>query len=313
MTGSATVPTEEPNANRSLALILERGSPKPVIEIARVVGRLLNEPASDAAARVRYGAGLVAQGLDQDTVTRVSEALREIDVYTCAIPVSVWRTVPNGYKIQALEFGTDELVARMVTRRLVIPRRDVVALHLYGLVSDPTISTDGGRTGAEATGGSLAEFGRMAASTHSTPGQQLRGNLASTGLTNMGFRLTLHTPEPIGPLRISKDDFDFSSLGDRKGEHSLENFLTLLERLLEWAPAIWNGELARSFLETLDPEQIAYFKEDEAENCDRWIAQWVRLRAPAEGAAPAAEEGAGGGEAPPHGDDAAEQEGEPTA
>jgi hypothetical protein len=33
------------------------------------------------------------------------------------------------------------------------------------------------------------------------------------------------------------------------------------------------------FLRNLDPKKILYFKEEEAENFDRWMLQWARIEA----------------------------------
>ena len=38
--------------------------------------------------------------------------------------------------------------------------------------------------------------------------------------------------------------------------------------------------MAESFLRDLDPSKILYFKEEEAENFDRWMLQLVRIELP---------------------------------
>ena len=65
-------------------------------------------------------------------------------------------------------------------------------------------------------------------------------------------------------LKINKDEFDYSCLEADKTGTSLENFLLLLEKLLDWLPATGNTEEARAFLDAPDPEIILLSGDNEA-------------------------------------------------
>ena len=101
--------------------------------------------------------------------------------------------------------------------------------------------------------------------------------LVDEELEELYLLLTLYCPPPIGPLRIRRNDFNYSSLGERKVSHSLDNFLQLLEQLVDFFPDAWNRAKIAEFLNDLDPKPIFYFKREEVQNFDRWMMQWVRL------------------------------------
>ena len=104
-------------------------------------------------------------------------------------------------------------------------------------------------------------------------------NLEENGLTAMELHLTLYAPPSVGPLRIRRLDFNFSGLGEAKLDHSLDNFIVLLEKLVATFPDAWNAGRARRFLDDMDPMGILYFKAEEAQNFDRWMLQWVAIEA----------------------------------
>lgn len=112
----------------------------------------------------------------------------------------------------------------------------------------------------------------------------------------MEMHLTLYCaepPRPAGeggpewrwsPLRIAKNDFDYSCLQEQKQTHSLDNFLILLEDVLAYLPEAWNREAVGRFLSELDPLKILHSKEEETENFDRWMLEWVRIECAERGA-----------------------------
>ena len=187
-------------------------------------------------------------------------------------------------------------------RRLEIPRRDVFALHFYGLLppraDEPEPKKKRKRVPAAGTPGGLrsaAFLDIMGAETISEPGteqssawemgqlsrrgQNLHDNLVAREAVPMEFHLALLCCEPHGPVRIRKNDFDFSSLGEQRQSHSLDNFLILLEEVLAHLPEAWTREPAVRFLTDLDPGPILYFKAEEAQNLERWLYQWARIQA----------------------------------
>ena len=260
------------------ALILERDSPKPVHEIGRIVARQLDMPSPDAVAQVRYGGGLLAEALSEAQAHALVEALGGIDVRTRPVPAEEWLTVPRGYKISSLRFGEDDVEACLATgRKLVVPKRDIFGLHLYGLCPDDVEARQAGGRAEAPT--SIERSGLSTLSNLTARGRRLLGNLEENGLTAMELHLTLYAPPSVGPLRIRRLDFSFSGLGEAKLDHSLDNFILLLEKLVATLPNAWNAGRVRRFLDDMDPMGILYFKAEEAQNFDRWMLQWVAIEA----------------------------------
>ena len=160
-------------------------------------------------------------------------------------------------------------------RSFLIPTRDIFGLHLYGLCPEEIESRPSGGRADRST--SLELSGLNSLSNLTTKGRRLLANLEENEITEMELHLTLYGPPSVGPLRIGRVDFNFSCLGDAKLDHSLDNFITLLEKLVELFPNAWNVAAVRQFLDDMDPARILYFKAEEAENFDRWMLQWVAI------------------------------------
>jgi hypothetical protein len=261
----------------------------------------------------------VAEDLPEETAGALCRELREIGVLARPVDAGSWPALPAGYKASALEFLEDSLLARLpLGESLVIPREDILGVHLYGLPPDsPREEPSGsskrdelqtGRRGAKGTERFAAASRGMVdpldpldpldpggAGGLSPRGRRLLENLKEHDAAAMTFHLTFHCAEPFGPVRVRKNEFDFSSLGAQKEEHSLDNFLALLERVIEFLPEAWGIHKARGFLADLEPRRILYFKPEEAENVDRWMLRWVWIKkeeAAQEGAHPPRREGA---------------------
>jgi hypothetical protein len=282
------------------ALILERASPRPVAEIGRLLACHLPVHATDATARVRYGGGLIAKDLPDDIAAELALRLGEIGVRTRKIASSRWAAAPRGSRVAALELGEDALTASLRGRvsLLTVPRRDVLGLRVHGVAAERPPGEDarngGRRKRAQAEPGTSTLVEEAVASGAegsllSPRGSEVLRRLRENGIASMEMHITLYCAEPgpaagevergwlWSPLRIAKGDFDYSSLGEQKQAHSLDNFLILLEELLAWLPDAWNRETAERFLSSLDPLDILHFKEEEAENFDRWMLEWVRI------------------------------------
>ncbi len=260
------------------ALILERDSPKPANEIGRIVARHLDMPSPDAVAQVRYGGGLLAEALSESQAQALAAALREIDVTARPVLAEEWLTLPRGYKISSLHLGEDDVEACLATgRKFVIPKRDIFGLHLYGLLPDSAEARPA--SGRAVASPSIERSGLSTLSSLTARGRRLLGNLEENEVTTMELHLTLYAPPPVGPLRIRRLEFNFASLGEAKLDHSLDNFILLLEKLVAAFPNAWNVERARRFLDDMDPMRILYFKAEEAQNFDRWMLQWVAIEA----------------------------------
>ena len=98
---------------------------------------------------------------------------------------------------------------------------------------------------------------------------RLLDRLQDPRFNGISFHLTLYGTNPLMALKINKDEFDYSCLEADKTGNSLENFLLLLERLLDWLPATGSAEKAGAFLDAPDPEIILLSGENEAAAFDR--------------------------------------------
>lgn len=258
------------------ALILERDSPRPVNEMGRIVARHLDVPSPDATAQIRYGGGLVAEALSESEADALAEALSALGVRVRPVLAEEWLTVPRGYRISTLLLADDAVEACLSTgRRFVIPTADIFGLHLYGLCPDEIESRTSAGRAERST--SLQLRGLSSLSHLTARGRQLLDNLEENEITGMELHLTVYGPPSVGPLRIRRVDFNFSCLGDAKLDHSLDNFIVLLEKLVESFPDAWNVSEVTRFLDDMDPMRILYFKAEEAENFDRWMLQWVAI------------------------------------
>jgi hypothetical protein len=280
-------------------LILQRRSPKPVAEIGRLLAYHLSLHPTDAIALVRYGGGLVAENLPDEVADRLVTQLDAIGVKTHKIDAHQWGIVSPGIRAFALEFIEGAVLARVSGKEdLVIHGEDVVGFHVYALLPNLEQEVEEFEMGRRARNKRKAARSRSHASplpwsppagecrpdgagpdpsVLSPRGRALFEKLASQGQTRIEFHLTFYCTDPSGPIRISKSRFDYSCLGEQKKQHSLDNFLTLLDEVVARFPHAWNREAAQGFLRDLDPSKILYFKEEEAENFDRWMLQLTQI------------------------------------
>lgn len=285
-------------------VLARRGSPRPAAEIGRLVAFFLNAHPTDSTLRVRYGGGLLADGLTFELARTLVEKLHAIGVEACAFAMDLWTHVPRGITARRLKLDGETLVAEMVSgKRVEIPRSRIFALQTYGLKPVDRGTDKASRKEREMKEALLRQTtsslppalppGAEPRATLLQPGELtprgafLRERLQEAGLLDLELHLALYA-DPEGPVRIRREDFDFSSLGGRTERHSLDGFLVLLEQVLEYLPDAWNREPTVEFLKDLDPQRIHCFKAEEAQNVERCLYEWARLEA-----------GASTGEEPP--------------
>ena len=273
------------------ALILERKSPAPVAQIGRLLAFHFDLHPTEAIARVRYGGGILIERASPAKVREVKDHLDATDVASRILSASDLEEIPREFRAFALDLSTSDMTARTITgNRLSLAPKDILALHLYGLLPD-TVEVESHRETQKREHAEKASQrflqSSLLDSDPRTPGasnlspraRQLSETLAEKKLQGMEFHLTLFSSAPIRLLRIRKNDFDFSSLGVQKQPHSMDNFLMLLDEIVAYLPHAWNREPAVEFLRDLDPNSILRFKSEEIHNFERWLYQWVRLEA----------------------------------
>ncbi len=250
------------------ALILDPESPRPLAEIGKILIRQLELHPADAMARARYAGGILLTEVSNEAAGLLVDRLAEVGVSARCIDSALLKDLPRGFRARSLEVLPDAICAGIPGgQEIVILRESYRGVHLYALPS--TVSLE------YSTGECPPEMGQE--SSLSPRAQKLREALLASGDPPPKLVLTLHCETSIGPVRLYREDLDYSSLGERKLPHSLDNFLLLLEDLHSFSPDAWMAERVRSFLERLDPAEILYFKPEEGQNLDRWMQVWIRI------------------------------------
>ena len=262
------------------ALILGLGDQASPSRLGALLARHFDCHPADAMARARYGGGILVECGAPEKVQYLQTRLREEGVETRILPSSALGECPRGFRVVTLDFRDEAILARQVGgRTLALLRGDIPGVHLYGL------RPDGAPSGAPEAAAGATEMGPVlgalgvagAGRTLSPRGRQLVKNLEEAGLLAMEFHLTLCCREPTGFVRLEKDWIDYSSRGAGKLEHSLDNFLLLLDEVVAYLPDAWNRQPAVDFLADLDPRRILRSKREEVVNFERWMFQWARL------------------------------------
>jgi hypothetical protein len=256
------------------ALILEPGSPRPELEIAGILAQELGWHPADAAARLRYGGGILASGQETRVLESIGERLRALGVRARLVPARILGSPLRGYRAAAVSFEGQALGIRLLGgRELMVLEKDLRGIQIHGLRAE-TAGAESGRVEAPPAAAPLGAFPDSAISARAS---KLLDWIRESGEAPPQLVLTLYARDPIGPLRFERDRTDYSILGPEKMRHSLDNFLLFAERLLERYPALLNHERVRGFLDRLDLGELLYFKKEEAQNFDRWMQAWIRL------------------------------------
>jgi hypothetical protein len=291
------------------ALVLEPQSPRPSADIGRVLAYHLGLHPTDAIARARYGGGVLFSGIAEEVAESLAAQLARVGVQARRVDAALLADLPRGHRARSLEFSQGAIRAQVVpgSERLV-PRESLFGVHLYALSegrggpSDPPPGTGftgrlralpGLRALARRSWAAGPEEERALAEARwfrrqhhdlgeelelTGRGQKLREALLTAGDPPPRLFLTLLTGSDIGPLRLRQEEIDYSPLGEGKTAHSLDNFLRLIEELRTFQPEAWMVDRLAGFLERLDPAEILYFKPEEAQNLERWMQLWIRIR-----------------------------------
>jgi len=255
------------DAEMEYVLLVEPSSPRPTQKIGRVVAQELARPLPDVNAEVRYGGGLIAKGLSWEQSVRVTQALHEIGVHVRPLDAHTFLPAPRGRRITSLYLSGEVLRAGMVSGQEITIDRDLVfGLDVFGLLpaKDELTSATSDEQKIPRELSSLTARAK-----------ELLEKLTEHEIPGMEFHLTIYCAGPIGPLRVRRNEFNYVGLGEEKLEHSLDNFLLLLERTTQEFPQVWNREKAVDFLASLDPSAILYYKREEVQNFDRWMMHWI--------------------------------------
>jgi len=276
-----------------LSVITEPGASYPVAQIGRILAYRFGTHPSDAIAAVRYGMGVLVEHITPADAEAVCSNLDDIGVAAHIVPstsLAIDRA-PRGIRAHAIERDAGGIIVRMVGgRRVPIASRHLRAIELYALAADDVPGGD------EVTRKQFREEKRDSSSLLARPvsesvedallgrglsprGQNFRDAIVEARLPELRLHLTLFASSPFGPIRMRKDDFDFSCLDRQLQSHSIDNFLLLTEEVLAAVPRdAWGRDTVESFLTTLDPRPIHRAKPEEVTNRQRWLLYWIRAR-----------------------------------
>ncbi len=275
MTSAAEeLPTPEGDDDRMFVLISEPGETVPIADVGDRLARWIEIPLPDARARVRYGRGIIAEDVTRDQADEYARVLRdELALRTVAVPLEEWLDIPRGCRLAAVQFEGTRITASLSTgRSFVIERDDVFALDLFAL------RPEAGTTGAQNRRSAPVELSDL-----SPRGRALITEMDDEELHGVEWQIHLYCPPPLGTLRIERDRFDFSFLGDDKRSHSLDNFLSLADRLAAFLPNAYRAEAVTRFLESHRLNEVLRFKREEVQNFERWALWWARVHRDAGG------------------------------
>lgn len=254
------------------SLILEPDAPLLVREVGEVLTAVLGLHPADARGRVRYCGGILVEGVDEDTGRSVHEGLRALGVPTRLVPLPRLPPAPRGFRAASLARVDDALIVRRPdTTSVVLLAPEVIAIHLHAIREQSGEAADRSATILGGPLSILADPGSPAAQGLSPRGRRLLERLREPESDGLELHLTIHAREPIGPVRVPRDPFDYSGLGRQKQAHSLDNFLLLVEEVLAVAPSALHRAQAETFLRSLDPGPIVRYKAEEVAAFDRWV------------------------------------------
>ncbi len=254
------------------SLVLAPGSAGAPEALSAALQEQLGMHRSDAMARARYGGGILASGESRPGLEQLAGALERLGVSSSIAETAELENLPRPKRITSLEFSAGKLTAASPGgKNTGIEKAGLAGIKAYALLPEAPPAKEEEEPGRGSLSASPlsepAAGGRM-----TRPGNKLArllDKLQDPRFNGISFHLTLYGTNPLMALKINKDEFDYSCLEENKTGNSLENFLLLLERLLDWLPATGSAEEAGAFLDTPDPEIILLSGEKEAAAFDR--------------------------------------------
>lgn len=264
-------PESLPNAGapaEKCSLVLAPGSKAAHEDLSAALQEQLGMHRSDAMARARYGGGILASGEARPRLEQLAAALEKLGASSSIAETAELENLPRPKRITGLQFSTGKLTAASPGgKNTAIEKADLAGIKAYALLPEAPPAKDeeepggGGGLSASLLSGSTDD-GRITKAGDKLA--RLLDRLQDPKFNGISFHLTLYGTNPLMALKINKDEFDYSCLEADKTGTSLENFLLLLEKLLDWLPATGNTEEARAFLDAPDPEIILLSGDNEA-------------------------------------------------
>ena len=236
-----------------------------VSKVARVVARVQGEPLPDVIGRVRYGGGIVARDLLPSDAREVCRGLAALGLGTFTAASERFRSAPRPRRTGSVLADAEglELAPRLrAPQRL--PWERVRAINAYGLLVE--LGSDE-RSALPRRGGDLTSL--------SPPAVRLIDRLRELEARQ---RCAVYLAIDVladGPqlYRLASDEPGLYARLDGRRDHTIDNYLLLLERLLATAPAaVFVPAGTRRLVEgELDPALFA--KPEELDRFNAWLLE----------------------------------------
>lgn len=270
--------------DRSL-LLTPRGREEafPLGEAARILAEELGLLTADATSRLRYGGGFILERAPEERADAVRARFAEIGIETVTAPSEATLPTPTAIRLSSVGTQPEAFEGKTVTgRAFIVPWAQVRAIELDLIPSERSEPTAEGEK-SSTSDRSLSRGARLesaSARAGSRPGglspraQRLLDRLEEASLLDAELRLSIHTSGPPRTFRLERQSLEHASRGRQRLPHSLDNFLLLLDEVVERANEASGRDAVLSFLRDLDPRPIVLAKPEESQRRARWIAYW---------------------------------------
>lgn len=253
------------------SLLLPPGTTVEAEKIATALEDDLGLHRSEAMPRALYGGGVLANRESYEKLEKLAATIESLGAKSSIVHSAELESMPRPRRTSGLDFKDGELIACAPGgEELAVPRSGLTGIRAIALLPEnPAAEEEDAAVNPLLSsilevppGGGEEEAGRRRL-------QLLVERLDDPGLRDLAFQLRLYSTNPSAVLKIDKDEFDYSCLGENKSDNSLENYLRLLEKLLGWMPGSGYLRQVEDFLNDPDPLAILLSGDNEVACSDR--------------------------------------------
>lgn len=257
--------------SKNCSLLLPPGASVATEEIADALQENLGLHRSEAMTRARYGGGVLAGREDRRELEKLAAALRSLGTPSSIVRSEDLENLPRARRTIGLEFAGEELIAASPGGdKTPLEKASLGGIRAFALLPETPPGDEENTVGTPLRASLLevpGEYRQRGEFRHRL--QRLVDHLQEPELNGISFQFHIYSGNPLAALRIQKDDFNYSCLGENKSDNSLENYIRLLEKLLDWFPDSCDQGQVADFLEEMDPRATLLSGENEAACSDR--------------------------------------------
>lgn len=242
--------------------------------IARVTAAVLGEPLSDAAQRVRYGGGIVVRNVWPPHAREITRGLAAHGLSSFTVDRPAFRQPPRPRRPGHFAVTAEgiELAPRLTPGRIQrLPWARIQAVHAHASI----VTGAADQEGPARRGGDLSLLSEAA--------RQLVFQIRDyEDRERVRIQLGLDvfvagaTPSAQELHRLASDDPGIYGWLPRRSDHTLENYLELVRRLVEAAPAgVLVPHTTRRFVARGAFTEMLFTKPEELDAFNTWIIHAV--------------------------------------